>query len=253
MLKKALSVILAVSLVWGSIGPIVADAATTDNTKPVSVKLLEASEDKAVIETVSGSETIISKVEKTEETVKVISESSTGNVQEFVYNKGDDYFLLNGEKGEFSIEESVDPAVLKEELIKSSDINAAYPYPRYMSTTTLNFNKYVDSLNGIVTVIGGVIAVAYLAGFSFAKSEYSSNIAAWLGSIGLGTYFATKLVQGSFKVDNYRSGARKFTGCEYLWQYRYQNPRIDFTIVGKRYYKAFTKYGNWYYGQRPCA
>lgn len=253
MLKKVLSVILTVSLVWGSIGPIASNAATTDNTKAVSVNTLESTDDKTVIETVSGSETIITNVEKTEETVKVISKSSTGDIQEFIYNKGDDYFLLNGEKGDFSISESANPEILKEELSKSSYSTAAYPYPRYMSTTTLNFNKHVDSLNGIVTVIGGVIAAAYLTGFSFAKSEYSGYISSWLGAIGLGTYFATKLVQGSFKVDNYRSGAKKYTGCEYLWQYRYEGPRIDFTIAGERFYKSFSKYGSWYYGQRPCA
>ncbi|GFZ69095.1 hypothetical protein PSE10B_56170 [Pseudomonas amygdali pv. eriobotryae] len=254
MYKKTLSLILAVSLTAASIGPITANATTKDNPKPLSVNLLESTEDKTVIETVTDNEIVLSTIEKVEgDTVEVTSESSTGDVQEFVYHKGDDYFLLNGEKGELKIEESVDPELVNSEVLDSSIITTAAASPKYMSTTTLSLNKHVNSLNSIVTVIGGVIAAAYLTNFKFAKTEYTSTISAWLGVVGLGTYFSSKLMSGTFKVDNYRSGSKKFTGCEYLYQYRYQNPRIKFTLAGKTFNKSYSKTGGWYYGTRPCA
>ncbi|WP_342614600.1 hypothetical protein [Peribacillus frigoritolerans] len=252
MYKKPLSFILAASLILGSIGPITVNASTKDN-QDLSVNVLESTEEKIVIETETDNEIVLSTIETVEnDTVEVTSESSTGDIQEFVYHKGDDYFLLNGEKGELKIDESIEPELVNSGVTVSS-IMAASSSPKYMSTTTLSLNKHVNSLNAIVTVVGGVLAAAFLTGFKFAKTDYAGTIGAWLGVVGLGTYFSSKLMSGTLKVDNYRSGSKKFTGCENLYQYRYQNPKINFTLAGKKFSKSYSKTGSWYYGTRPCA
>ncbi|MBK5482858.1 hypothetical protein JFV29_13340 [Peribacillus sp. TH16] len=157
-----------------------------------------------------------------------------------------------GEKGELKIDESIDPELVNSES-NVSTMAAAAKSPKYMSTTTLSLNKHVSSLSAVVTVISGVISAAALTNFKFAKTEFSSAIGNWMSVVGLGTYFSSKLMSGTFKVDNYRSGSKKFTGCENLYQYRYQNPRINFTLAGKKFNKSFNKTGSWYYGTRPCA
>ncbi|WP_340373549.1 hypothetical protein [Peribacillus sp. FSL E2-0218] len=252
MYKKPLSFILTVSLTLASIGPITANASTKDNQN-LSVNVLESTEEKIVIKTENDNEIVLSTIESVEnDTVEVITESSTGEIQEFVYHKGDNYFLLNGEKGEFKMDETIKPELGNSDVTISA-IMAASSAPKYMSTTTLSYNKHVNSLSAIITVIGGVIGTAYLTGFKFAKTDYAGTISAWLGIVGAGTYFSQKLLSGTFKVDNYRSSSKKFTGCENLYQYRYQNPRINFTLFGKTFNKSYNKTGSWYYGTRPCA
>lgn len=94
MYKKPLSFILAASLILGSIGPITVNASTKDN-QDLSVNVLESTEEKIVIETETDNEIVLSTIETVEnDTVEVTSESSTGDIQEFVYHKGDDYFLV---------------------------------------------------------------------------------------------------------------------------------------------------------------
>jgi hypothetical protein len=107
--------------------------------------------------------------------------------------------------------------------------------PVYLGTYKFTFSNQADSLSGLVIVIGGVLAAAYLLGFNIAKSEISSKIGAWLSTIGMGIYFAMKAFNGYWTVAHYRTSGKVYTGVDgdYEYMYRYARGSLVLNMFSK--------------------
>ncbi|MEH7514278.1 hypothetical protein V7146_16310 [Gottfriedia acidiceleris] len=158
-------------------------------------------------------------VEKIDEnTVQVKTTTETGKTYSLTYNNTQNYFELNGERGEIYLEEFYDE---NEALIaNSANLSARYvPTPEggatsivYVSTSNLHFSKNVNSLGALVTVVGGILGAAFLTEFSIAKSDISGKISAWLSVIGMAVYFSTVKSDGYWQYSTYRSKNKVNTG-----------------------------------------
>jgi hypothetical protein len=106
-------------------------------------------------------------VKENESVIKVNTKTNKGEKHTFVYNKNQNFYIFDGKKAELEIEEYYDENDANPEgLTGASDsgmISTMATYdPVYLGTYKFTFSNQADSLSGLVTVIGGVLAAAYL-------------------------------------------------------------------------------------------
>lgn len=205
-------------------------------------------------------ENIKMNIEKIDDsTVKVNSVTSTGEKHTMIYNEDNEYVTFDGVKEPLKISKYIDP----EEENKSNQIQKLQSLspiasssgdwtPVYVATYQLDFSSSAASLSTLVTYIGGILAVAYLTGFSIAKSELSGKIGAWLGVIGMATTFASSKFKGYWTYAMWKTRGKVPTGYgSTQTAYRYQNSSLLFSMFGKTFYAAFPEKGSWWFSTKP--